>query len=176
MNTTLQPMTTNEITVKPKGGRGKRADYNTVQVRCPEPVKTAVVNLIDQWRLGGIQQSEQPTELMELQAEIEALKQLNKNLNTTIEELRKRNQELDNTLEINTLKAELTECKLNLNTSIETIEQINLNTSIETTELSNLNTGIAQQIKDILEDALTLRANAGGRIKDAIRQVLTLLE
>lgn len=145
-------MATNEITVKPKGGRGKRADYNTVQVRCPEPVKMAVVNLIDQWRLGGIQPSEQPTKLMELQAEIEALKQLNKNLNTTIEELRKRNQELDNSLEINIPKTELTECKINLNTSIN------------------------QQIKDILGDALTLKANAGGKIKNAIKQVLALLE
>jgi len=158
-------MVTNEITVKPKGGRGKRADYNTVQVRCPEPVKSAVINLINQWHLGGVQQSqsEQPTELMELQAEIEALKQLNKNLNTTIEGLRKQNQKLDNTLEINTLKAELTECKQNLNTSIETTEQLNLNTSI------------TQQIKDILGDALTLKANAGGKIKVAIRQSLALL-
>ncbi|MGL4502226.1 MAG: hypothetical protein ACRC2M_03115 [Planktothrix sp.] len=156
-------MTTNQITAKPKGGRGKRADYSTVQVRCPEPVKTGVINLINQWRLGGVQQSEQPTELMELQAEIEVLKQLNKNLNTTIEELRKQNQELDNTLEINTLKSELTECKLNLNTSIKKIEQL------------NLNTGITQQIKDILGDALTLKANAGGKIKNAIKQVLALL-
>ena len=46
---------------------------------------------------------------------------------------------------------------------------------MNTTEQPNLNTGINQQVKDILENALTLRANAGGKIKDAIRQVLTLL-
>ncbi|VXD22402.1 hypothetical protein PL8927_750078 [Planktothrix serta PCC 8927] len=169
-------MATDEIMVKPKGGRGKRADYNTVQVRCPEPIKSAVVNLINQWHLGEVQQSEPVTELTELQAEIEALKQANKNLNTTIEELRKRNKQLDNTLEINTLKAELTECKLNLNTSMETIEQLNLNTSKCVTEQSNPNTGINKAARDILEDALTLKANAGGKIKDAIRQALTLLK
>ncbi|MBD2485661.1 hypothetical protein [Planktothrix sp. FACHB-1365] len=168
-------MATDEIMVRPKGGRGKRADYTTVQVRCPEPIKAAVVNLINQWHLGEVQPSESATELTELKTEIEALKQANQNLNTTIEELRKQNKELESTLETNTLKTELTECNQNLNTSIETTEQINLNTSIDTTEQSNLNTGISQQVKDILEDALTLRANAGGKIKDAIRQALSLL-
>jgi predicted nuclease with TOPRIM domain len=116
-------MATNEITMKPKGGRGKRADYNTVQVRCPEPIKAAVVNLINQWHLGGIQQSEQPIELMELQAEIETLKKLNQNLNIAIEELKKQKEQLDAEnlkldertrdliLEIDALKSELAYCK-----------------------------------------------------------------
>lgn len=30
----------------PKGGRGKKADYRTIQVRCPEPLKFTVHELI----------------------------------------------------------------------------------------------------------------------------------
>ncbi|WP_139295037.1 hypothetical protein [Planktothrix tepida] len=97
-------------------------------------------------------------------------------MNTSIEELRKQNEELNTTLETNTLKTELNKGKQNLNTGIVTTEQSNLNTSICTTEQSNLNTGINQQVKDILEDSLTLKANAGGKIKNAIRQALTLLK
>lgn len=36
----------------PKGGRGKKAPYKTVQVRCPEPVKPVVEKIIDQFRSG----------------------------------------------------------------------------------------------------------------------------
>ncbi len=167
---------TDEVMVKPKGGRGKRAGYATVQVRCPEPIKSAVVNLINQWHLGEVQQSEPVTELTELQTEIETLKQLNQNLNTTIEELRKRNQELESKLTVNVLNTGFNQDEQNLNTSIETTEQTNLNTSMETTEQTNLNTGISQEALDILEQSLSLKSNAGGKIKDAIRQALTLLK
>ena len=147
--------------IKPKGGRGKRAEYQTVQVRCPEPIKTAVVNLINQWHLGETNPPK-VNELEELKAETNRLTQLNINLNTTIEELRKQNGDLS--LEIDTLKNELTECKQNLNTSKQTTQQLNLNTSI------------ISEARDILENALTLKANAGGKIKDAIREALELLK
>lgn len=173
-------MTTDNI--KPKGGRGKRADYVTVQVRCPEPIKAAVINLINQWHLGG-ETPPQTNQLDELQAEIIRLTQLNENLNTAIikplteaiEELKKQNNELDDEnlklhektgdlgLEIQILKSELSECKQNLNTSKQTTQQLNLNTSI------------IFEARDILENALTLKANAGGKIKDAIKQALKLL-
>ncbi|MFM6194509.1 MAG: hypothetical protein ACKPEN_07890 [Planktothrix sp.] len=169
-------MATDEMTVKPKGGRGKRADYTTVQVRCPEPIKEAVVNLINQWHLGEVQPSESVTELTELKTEIEALKQVNQNLNTTIEELRKRNEELEAILEVNTLKAELNGCNQNLNTSIEEREPLNLNTSNSVTQKLNLNTGINPKALEILEQSLSLKSNAGGKIKEAIRQALTLLK
>lgn len=174
-------MATNDL--KPKGGRGKKADYRTIQVRCPEPIKQAVTQLIDQWHSTG-ETSQQTNQLDELQAEIIRLTQLNKNLNTAIikplteaiEELKKQNNELDDEnlklhektgdlgLEIQILKSELSECKQNLNTSKQTTQQLNLNTSI------------IFEARDILENALTLKANAGGKIKDAIKQALKLLK
>lgn len=36
--------------VKPVGGRGKRAPYQTVQVRVPLPIKPEVEKLIEQYR------------------------------------------------------------------------------------------------------------------------------
>lgn len=38
---------------KPKGGRGKRAPYQTIQVRCPIPIKVAVMHLIEQFHQIG---------------------------------------------------------------------------------------------------------------------------
>lgn len=35
---------------KPLGGRGKRAPYNTVMVRVPEPIKARVEKLIEEYR------------------------------------------------------------------------------------------------------------------------------
>ena len=167
-------MTTDNI--KPKGGRGKRAEYLTVQVRCPEPIKPEVMTLINLWHsTGETTQAQQTNQLDELQAEINRLTQLNINLNTTIEDLKKQNEQLDAEnlklheqtgdlgLEIATLKNQLTECKENLNTSKQTTEQ------------TNLNTGIDHKTRDILENALTLKANAGGKIKDEIRRALELL-
>lgn len=35
--------------MKPKGGRGYKADYKTVSVRCPEPLKLTVHSIIKRW-------------------------------------------------------------------------------------------------------------------------------
>jgi hypothetical protein len=35
---------------KPLGGRGQKAPYETVQVRCPKPIKAEVEALISQYR------------------------------------------------------------------------------------------------------------------------------
>ncbi|MBD2482090.1 hypothetical protein [Planktothrix sp. FACHB-1365] len=93
-----------------KGGRGKKAPYQTVVIRVPEPLKDIVEQLIEEYRQTG---------------------------------------------------------ELKPVTSIEDKPV----TSIEQEPV----TSISQQLKDILEDALTLKANAGGKIKDAIRQALSLL-
>ncbi|MFM6454789.1 MAG: hypothetical protein ACKPH7_23630, partial [Planktothrix sp.] len=79
-------------------------------------------------------------------------------------------------LEVNTLKAELNGCNQNLNTSIEEREPLNLNTSNSVTQKLNLNTGINPKALEILEQSLSLKSNAGGKIKEAIRQALTLLK
>lgn len=125
-------MTTGNI--KPKGGRGKRAKYLTVPVRCPEPIKPEVMTLINFWHsTGETIQAQHNSQLDELQTEINRLTQLNKNLNTAIEDLKKQNEQLDTEnlklheqtgdlgLEIETLKNELTDCKQKLKpvTSIE---------------------------------------------------------
>lgn len=40
------------MSLMPKGGRGKRAPYETVVVRVPEPVLDRVEAIIDSYRLG----------------------------------------------------------------------------------------------------------------------------
>lgn len=37
----------------PKGGRGKMASYKTIQVRCPEPVKDKVMQVIQSFHDGS---------------------------------------------------------------------------------------------------------------------------
>lgn len=37
-----------------KGGRGKKAPWETVMVRCPEPIKNEVQNTIDSWKQAQI--------------------------------------------------------------------------------------------------------------------------
>jgi vacuolar-type H+-ATPase subunit H len=38
--------------VASRGGRGKKADYETIQVRCPKPIKPEVQELIRQFHAG----------------------------------------------------------------------------------------------------------------------------
>jgi len=33
-----------------KGGRGQKAPWNTIMVRCPEPIKDKVSGMIDDWK------------------------------------------------------------------------------------------------------------------------------
>jgi hypothetical protein len=46
--------------VKPVGGRGVKAPYETTHVRVPEPIKPQVERLIEQFRSGGDSQSLNP--------------------------------------------------------------------------------------------------------------------
>lgn len=85
-----------------KGGRGKRAPYQTVVVRVPEPLADTVNEMVETYRTNG---------------------------------------------------------------------EIKPVTSLETETQNTLNPEAVR----ILEEALTLKANAGGKIKDAIRQALELM-
>lgn len=42
-------MNTSFVMTTPKGGRGKKAPYRTIQVRCPEPLKKEVAQLIERY-------------------------------------------------------------------------------------------------------------------------------
>jgi hypothetical protein len=42
---------------KPKGGRGKKAPYDTTVVRVPDPVLAEVEQIIDAYRNGGFTES-----------------------------------------------------------------------------------------------------------------------
>jgi hypothetical protein len=44
--------------VKPVGGRGVKAPYETTHVRVPKPIKPQVERLIEQFQAGGDSQSE----------------------------------------------------------------------------------------------------------------------
>ncbi len=46
--------------VKPVGGRGVKAPYETTHVRVPEPIKPQVERLIEQFRSGGDSHSLNP--------------------------------------------------------------------------------------------------------------------
>lgn len=86
-----------------KGGRGKRAPYQTVVIRVPEPLADTVNQLIETYRGVG---------------------------------------------------------------------EIKPVTTLETETCNKLNPEAVR----LLEEALTMKANAGGKIKDAIRQALELMK
>lgn len=48
--------------VKPIGGRGKRAPYQTIQMRVPLPIKPEVEKLIEQYRTVMLGEDETPVE------------------------------------------------------------------------------------------------------------------
>lgn len=88
----------------PKGGRGKSATYKTIQVRCPEPVKPLVVELIRQFHEQGITNSVGnpntslgQSQALELNQQIEALQ-------AQLEEVKAQRDELDK--EVNRLTAQ----------------------------------------------------------------------
>lgn len=43
--------------IKPKGGRGQKAPYETAQVRVPVPIKSEVERLIDSYRASVLNES-----------------------------------------------------------------------------------------------------------------------
>ena len=115
----------------PKGGRGKKAPYETQQMRVPTPIKDQVTSLIAKFRgeiLGDPQTDENLFELVDdtkISAELESLQLEIQNLKTALE----------------TSETE----KLNLKTALQEANQQveNLSTSLEEEKqkLINLNTG-----------------------------------
>jgi predicted nucleic acid-binding Zn-ribbon protein len=90
----------------PKGGRGKQAPYKTIQVRCPEPIKPIVQEIIRQFHEQGTENlntgitEAQETKVAELEASltvvrnsVEPLKRENERLREQIKEYR---QKLEN--------------------------------------------------------------------------------
>jgi hypothetical protein len=107
-----------------KGGRGKKAPYQTSHYRIPQPIKPTVEMLAEQYR-----------ELIaaELMAEAEEM--------------------------------------------LERVQgTISGNVSDEDKPGTKFSKVDLEQIVSILQEALTLKANAGGKIKDRIREALKLLE
>lgn len=60
----------------PKGGRGKKADYRTVQVRCPEPLKFTVCQMIQRWHAQEFVPQPEPTKLPAAMSDAEILVQM----------------------------------------------------------------------------------------------------
>ena len=107
-----------------KGGRGKKAPYQTSHYRIPQPIKPTVEILAEQYR-----------ELVAAESTVEA------------EEMLERVQ-----------------------------AAITGNVPDENKPGTKFNEANLEQIVSVLQEALTLKANAGGKIKDRIREVLKLLE
>lgn len=126
---------------KPKGGRGKKAPYETQQMRVPVPIKEQVNNLITQFRDETLTESEDDSILvtsLERSLEIEALKDEIQNLKTALKESQTERQ--------------------NLNTALQdTNQQINnLNTALMSaqSEIQNLSTSFntkSESLKQFLE-------------------------
>jgi uncharacterized coiled-coil DUF342 family protein len=96
----------------PKGGRGKQAAYKTIQVRCPEPIKPLVVELIRQFHEQGtanpvsnLNTSLGQSQALELNQQIEALQ-------AQLEELKAQRDELDK--EVNRLTVQTGDMDLTL--------------------------------------------------------------
>jgi hypothetical protein len=107
-----------------KGGRGKKAPYETSHYRIPQPIKPTVEMLAEQYR-----------ELVAAESVTEA------------DEMLERVQR----------------CIVG-------------NVSDENKPGTRFNEANLEQIVFVLQEALTLKANAGGKIKDRIREALKLLE
>ncbi len=107
-----------------KGGRGKKAPYQTVHYRIPQPIKPVVESLAEHYR-----------ELVAAESTAE------------VEEMLERVQ-----------------------------SSIVGSTPNENKPGTKFNEANLEQIVSVLQEALTLKANAGGKIKDRIREALKLLE
>lgn len=117
--------------VKPKGGRGYRAPYESHQVRVPDPIKSQVHSLIDRYqdylRTGGNPST--PPKLLD------------------------QNKPVDNFSEVQGLKIKVNQ----LEEKLKAVDRFKA------------------RVRKTLENAMTLKANAGGAIKKEIEKVLKQL-
>ncbi len=107
-----------------KGGRGKKAPYQTVHYRIPEPIKPTVEMLAEQYRQLATAQS--------------------------VDEANEMLKRIQNSIVSNQPEASKADTKF---------VEVDL-----------------EQIVDILQEALKLKANAGGKIKGRIREVIYLIK
>lgn len=107
-----------------KGGRGKKAPYQTVHYRIPQPIKLTVEALAEQYR-----------ELVTAESTVEAEEMLERVHSSITGDVPNENK-----------------------------------------PGTKFNEADLEQIVSVLQEALTLKANAGGKIKDRIREALKLLE
>ena len=135
----------------PKGGRGKKAPYETQQMRVPTPIKDQVTSLIAKFRgeiLGDPQIDEslfEPVEITKLSPELESLQLEIQNLKTALEASKTEKQNLKTALQkanqqIDNLSSALVNAQSeiqNLSASLEEEKQklINLNTGKPITDL-----------------------------------------
>jgi hypothetical protein len=107
-----------------KGGRGKKAPYQTIHYRIPQPIKPVVESLAEHYR--ELVTSESTTEAEEMLERVQS--------------------------------------------------SIAGSVSSENKPGTKFNEANLEQIVSVLQEALMLKANAGGKIKDRIREALKLLE
>ena len=135
----------------PKGGRGKKAPYETTQMRVPVPIKDQVSSLIAKFRgeiFNDLKTDENLFESVDntqLSLELENLKSEIQNLKTTLKIIEAEKQNLKTTLEetnqqVGNLSTALDDARSeiqNLSTSLEAKKQksTNLNTGKTKTEL-----------------------------------------
>ena len=148
----------------PKGGRGKKAPYETQQMRVPIPIKDQVTGLIAKFRgeiLGDPQTDEnlvEPVDITKLSPKLESLQLETQNLKTALEASETEKQNLKTALEETNQQAN------NLSTALDDarIKIQNLSTSLEEEKqkLINLNTG-----KPIIDLEINSEAVEGEIIK-----------
>ena len=139
------------------GGRGKRAPYQTTMYRIPAPLKPTVENLAASYRdiVGDFENPEDP----ELVAA--AISVIAPGINS-VEMEAELSLVKQQKLEISKKLVALTEKYNELREQLET-------DGIEHTQVGN------EQATNILQQALILKPNAGGAIKEEIRKALKLL-
>jgi|GEM_PF-3581420 len=135
----------------PKGGRGKKAPYETQQMRVPTPIKDQVNILIAKFRGDVLDNPKMNNDLFDLtensktSVELESLQTEMENLKTALEVSEKENQNLKTALEetnqqVDNLSSALVNARSeiqNLSTSLEKTDQQPKNKQVE-----KLNTGI----------------------------------
>lgn len=145
--------------IKPKGGRGKKAPYETQQMRVPVPIKDRVNELITKFRDGTLEDSELDKNLVsntESLSEIKALQDEIQNLKTALEvaeadkqnlktALQNANQQVDN-LSSALIFAQSETRNLNATLDDSKLEIQNLSKALEELRGNQLNSG-SKEIK-----------------------------
>jgi flagellar biosynthesis chaperone FliJ len=141
---------------KPVGGRGKKAPYETQQMRVPVPIKDRVNKLITKFRDGTLELDENLVSNTESLSEIKALQDEIQNLKTALESNETEKQNLNTALQdanqrINNLSSALISAQseiqnLNATLAASKLEIQNLSKTLEELRGDQLNSG-SKEIK-----------------------------